>query len=179
MKRPKHFYRKNREYLFVDGYNICNHWESLRDLTKRDLEEARGKLMDLLAEFSHYSGIFVILVFDGYRVKKSPGSEFYYKGIRVVFTQELETADHYIERELSEIGRHRNVRVATSDQMEQQIILGSGGKRMSARELEIEVARAKEGIHRKSESLKKNAFRMGALDESTLERLRSFREDLE
>lgn len=162
----------------MDGYNILNHWENLKELTRKDLETARLTLMEILAEYSHYSGISVILVFDAYRVKKNPGSEFYYKGIRVVYTKEFETADHYIEKELSEIGRHRNVRVATSDNMEQQMILAKGGKRISARELEIEVQRGKEGIRRKSDDLKKTSPKFSSLDEKTMERLRNLKKKL-
>ncbi|MDO5714873.1 MAG: NYN domain-containing protein [Tissierellia bacterium] len=178
MKRPKHYYRKNREYLFVDGYNILNHWNFFKELLHSDLEEARRTLMDVLAEYSHFSGISIILVFDGYLVKKSPGSEFYYKGIRVVYTRELETADHYIEKELSEIGRHRNVRVATSDNMEQQMILAKGGKRVSARELEFEILRGKEGIRRKSKELKEDSPKLTTLDENTIEQLKKLKKKL-
>ena len=178
MKRPKHYYKKNKEYLFVDGYNILNHWTSLQELLHKDVEEARETLMDILAEYAHYSGIAIILVFDGYLVKKSPGSEFYYKGIRVVYTKELETADHYIEKELSEIGRHRNVRVATSDNIEQQMILAKGGKRLSARELEYEVQQGKDGIRKKSRDLKNSGKKLTTLDENTLEQLEALKQKL-
>ena len=52
----------------------------------------------------------------------------------------------YIEKATYEIGRHRRVRVATSDGMEQLIILGHGAQRVSARAFEEEVRQTSEEI---------------------------------
>ena len=54
-----------------------------------------------------------------------------------------ETADMYIEKVVHEIGRKYNVRVATSDRVEQVVTLGQGGTLVSAREFleEIEIVR--------------------------------------
>ena len=98
-------YKKGVHYLFVDGYNIMNQFSNLKNLMELDLEQAREKTMDMMAEFASSTGEYVILVFDGYLVKKSPGSNYMHKGIEVVFTKEFVTADHYIERELDKIGR--------------------------------------------------------------------------
>ena len=178
MGRVKSYYRKDQAYLFVDGYNIINSWSCFKDMLTEDFEGARLRLMDLLADYAHYSGQFVVLVYDGYRVKKNPGEEFFYKGIRVVFTKAFQTADHYIEQELNAIGRHRTVRVATSDSMEQQMILSRGGTRISARELELEVLNAKKGLVRRSKDLKDQA-RLDHLEEETLESLLDLRKRLD
>ena len=152
------------------GTNILNAWPSLAKDQEEDFEQARKKLMDRMVEYAHYTGQFVILVFDEYKVKKNPGEEFYYKGIHVVFTKAMQTADHYIEQELNLIGRHRRVRVATSDGMEQQIILSRGGTRISARELELEVAHAREGLLRRKNRLKEEGT-VNSLEEATMESL--------
>lgn len=167
--------RKIEEYLFVDGYNIINSWESLKNLKDVDLESARDKLMDVLSEYKYYSGIEIILVFDAYKVKGNIGSNIDYKGLKVVYTKESDTADHYIERKLNEMGKIKRVRVATSDWMEQQIVLGRGGTRISARELEMEIFDEKNIVERQTKTNKeKNNFTMGQLDQRIMDKLNSF-----
>lgn len=136
---------KREEYLLVDGYNIIFAWKELSDLAKTDLNAARGKLMDILSNFQGYRKMHLILVFDAYRVKGNPGSVEHYHNIDVVYTKEAETADQYIERVTHEISRKNyHVRVATSDGLEQIIIMGAGAIRVSARELYQEVQAAEE-----------------------------------
>ena len=121
------------EYLLVDGYNIIFAWDELNALAKDSLEAARHKLMDILCNYQGYQKCNLILVFDAYRVPGSPGSIEQYHNIHVVYTKEAETADMFIEHVTHEIGKGRRVRVATSDGMEQIIILGHGALRVSAR----------------------------------------------
>ena len=127
------------EYLLVDGYNIIFAWDELNALAKDSLEAARHKLMDILCNYQGYQKCNLILVFDAYRVPGSPGSIEQYHNIHVVYTKEAETADMFIEHVTHEIGKGRRVRVATSDGMEQIIILGHGALRVSARAFEEEV----------------------------------------
>ncbi|MBP2024835.1 NYN domain-containing protein [Peptoniphilus stercorisuis] len=174
----KIYYKKDEKYLFVDGYNIINSWEKLKNLSSQNLEDTRQKLMDEMSEFAIFTGESVILVFDGYMVKKSPGAIYKYKGILVVYTKEFETADHFIEKELHEIGRLRQVRVATSDNVEQQMILSRGGTRISARELEIEVENVKNNINKKSVELKNSNQKINAIDDKTLEKLEKLKEKI-
>ena len=134
---------KQEEYLLVDGYNIIFAWEELGNLAKTDLNAARCRLMDILCNFQAFRRMHLILVFDAYRVKGNPGSVERYHNIDVVYTKEAETADHYIEKVTHELSRKNNrVRVATSDGLEQIIILGAGAIRVSARELYEEVTAA-------------------------------------
>lgn len=174
MRRRK--YKKDVHYLFVDGYNIINQFSKLKSLMDKDLEQAREMTMDMLAEFKSQTGEYIILVFDGYMVKNSPGSNFMYKGIEVVFTKEFETADHYIERELDKIGRLRHVRVATSDNIEQQMVLARGGIRLSARELEAEIISEKMKMRRIKKNLREE--KLNSMGEN-LEILQKLRDDYE
>ena len=134
------------EYLLVDGYNIIFAWDELNALAKDSLEAARHKLMDILCNYQGYQKCNLILVFDAYRVPGSPGSIEQYHNIHVVYTKEAETADMFIERVTHEIGRNRRVRVATSDGMEQIIILGHGALRVSARMFHEEVQNVEKQI---------------------------------
>ncbi len=164
-----------KEYLFVDGYNIINSWEVLKSKVKESLEEARIYLLEILSEYQHYSGVIIIVVFDAHLVKGNMGTEEIYKGLRVVYTKENETADNFIERTLNEIGRIKRVRVATSDWMEQQIILSRGGTRISARELEVEIENSRKMIKRRRKKANiENNMQMGRLDEETIFKLKDW-----
>ena len=136
------------EYLLVDGYNIIIAWDELNALAKDSLEAARHKLMDILCNYQGYQKCNLILVFDAYRVPGSPGSIEQYHNIHVVYTKEAETADMFIEHVTHEIGKGRRVRVATSDGMEQIIILGHGALRVSARMFHEEVQNVEKQIRK-------------------------------
>ena len=130
------------DYLLVDGCNIIFAWEDLRDLAQADFHAAQTRLMDILSDYQGIKGCILILVFDAYRVEGHPEETFQYHNIHVVYTREAETADQYIERTVHKIGRKHNVTVATSDGLEQIIIMGQGAARISARGFKEEIASA-------------------------------------
>ena len=127
------------EYLLVDGYNIIFAWEELKAVAQTNLDAARQLLMDLLSNYQGFKKCVVILVFDAYKVPRNVQDVFKYHNIYVVYTKEAETADTYIERATYEIGKHHQVRVATSDGAEQLIILGHGALRLSATTFKAEL----------------------------------------
>ena len=131
-------------YLLVDGYNIIFAWDPLREMARENLESARLMLLDILCNFQGFEKCVVIAVFDAYRVKGNPGSTQRYRNIHVVYTREAETADTYIERATYAIARGHRVRVATSDSLEQLIILGHGAVKVSAQAF-LEEVQAAEG----------------------------------
>lgn len=166
-----------KEYLLVDGYNIIFAWEDLKELAAVNIDGAREKLMDILCNYQGFKKSTLILVFDAYKVKGNPGSVEIYHNIHVVYTKEAETADQYIEKTVHEIGRKYRVTVATSDQLEQVIILGQGGQRMSARELledVIEVSHQIRETARQKSSSEKN-YLFDHLDEETAARMERIR----
>ena len=131
-----------KEYLLVDGYNIIFSWDELSDLASVSMDGARQKLMDILSNYQGFKKCILILVFDAYKVKGGVGSIQKYHNIDVVYTKEAETADQYIEKVAHEFARDHHVTVATSDALEQIIILGRGAVRMSAKDLKKEILRA-------------------------------------
>ena len=136
------------EYLLVDGYNIVNAWPELKARAQTDLEGARLLLMDILSNYQGFTSQRVILVFDAYRVPNNPGRVVRHHNIDVVYTAEAETADSYIEKATYEISKRNRVRVATSDGLEQLIILGNGALRVPATELRREVEAVNADIRR-------------------------------
>lgn len=131
--------KTREEYLLVDGYNIIFAWEELKELAEVNIEGARDKLMDILCNYQGYRKCTVILVFDAYRVEGNLGKVQKYHNIIVVYTKEAETADQYIEKTVRNMGRKYDVTVATSDALEQIIIMGQGAQRLSAAGLKEEV----------------------------------------
>ena len=136
------------EFVLVDGYNILFAWDELKELAKSNLDAARHVLMNLLCNYQGYRGCAVILVFDAYKVPLNLGTVEKYHNIFVVYTKEAETADSYIERVTYELRGRRKVRVATSDNLEQLIILGHGAVRVSAKSFHDEVFGTNDEIRR-------------------------------
>lgn len=138
-RRIKTELKPQNEYLLVDGYNIIFAWDELKKIAESSLESARTALADILCNYRGFRKCEVILVYDAYKVKNNPGELERYHNIDIVYTKERETADMYIEKTSHRLSRNNKVRVATSDALEQLIILGGGALRISAAELKSEV----------------------------------------
>lgn len=132
---------RRKEYLIVDGYNMIFAWDGLREQAAYDLSGARERLLDLLSNYCGFHPCELIVVFDSYRVRGGTGSRSSHNNLRVVYTQEDESADLYIETLVGKIGKNYAVRVATSDALIQLSALRSGVLRVSAAELERELER--------------------------------------
>lgn len=143
--KPKQIY-SGVEYLLVDGYNIIFSWDELKKAANESLDLARSMLVNRLCNYQGYKQCELILVFDAYKVKEQERVVENYHNISIVYTKEAETADTYIERTAHKLSREHKVRVATSDGMEQVIIMGSGAFRMSAQELHEDVIRVEKEI---------------------------------
>ncbi len=126
------------EVLIVDGYNIINNWPEFESTKEGDLAHVREMLLEILADYRGYSGEEIILVFDAHQVK---GEESFSleKGVKIIYSRQGETADSVIEKLIYNLPKGVGVAVATSDRLEQQIVLGKGGIRISARELREKV----------------------------------------
>ena len=160
----------------MDGYNIIFAWDELKELAKVNIMSARDKLMDIMSNYQGFRRMTLILVFDAYKVEGNPGSVSTYHNIYVVYTKEAETADQYIEKTVHEIGRKHNVTVATSDALEQVIILGQGGRRLSAEGLREEVELAMQEM--RSEHLKESRSTRSYLFDNLPDELADYVEEL-
>ena len=132
----------------MDGYNIIFAWDDLKELAKVNIDSARDKLMDIMCNYQGYKKNHLILVFDAYKVTGGPGEVLAYHNIHVVYTKEAETADQYIEKTVRKISRDYHVTVATSDALEQIIIMGAGAARLSAAGLLEEVQQMQQEIRK-------------------------------
>ena len=171
--RPIPTQQDGPEYLLVDGYNIIFAWEELKAVSRESLEHARQCLMDILANYHGFHPCELIVVFDAYKVASNVGATEEYHGIHIVYTREAETADNYIEKTIYKIAKDHRVRVATSDALEQMIILGSGALRVSAAELHTQVQAAKveiDAILRRNNSRPDGASSVGTAMRRAMEK---------
>jgi len=168
-------------YLLVDGYNVIHARPELSAIAADSLEGARIKLCDILCEFMALSRYRIIVVFDAHMVPGGIGSVVEHNNVKIVFTKEAETADRYIEQAAYKLSKESNRRdhitVATSDALEQLIILGQGASRISASDLWVEMDGTKEQLrqrHIENTPVKKNPL-FGLLDKETAAKLEAMR----
>lgn len=167
---------KKEAYLLVDGYNVIFAWDELKELAEKNLDGARGRLLDLLCNYQAVKGCQLIAVFDAYRLAGHPTEVSDYHNIHVVFTKEAETADQYIEKFAHENSHKYDVTVATSDGLEQIIIIGEGCRLMSSRELKEDIERLSREIVREFEGA--NPGRGAGVGEKLAEKLQGIKEKL-
>lgn len=165
---------ERKKYVIVDGYNVIFAWDDLKKIADGNLEAARERLMDILCNYSAFSKVEVVLVFDAYKVQGNTGKKFNYNNIKVVYTKERELGDNYIEKLISDIGKNDNVRVVTSDNLIQLSAVRYGVLRVSAREFEKEVQNVERVIDELLYKINKSRpARIGEL----VEMIKSLKED--
>ena len=159
--RSSEVYEPVKKWYVIDGYNVIFAWDELRNLAQRDIAAAREKLIHIVSNFSAFSSVETVLVFDGYRVKGSSGEKSDYQGIHLVYTMENETADAYMQKLLSEMGKNDRVYVVTSDSLVQLSAMHSGALRRSAADFREEVENTNDEIRRILASQEKESFVIG------------------
>ncbi|MBA2435587.1 MAG: NYN domain-containing protein [Verrucomicrobiota bacterium] len=117
------------QYLLVDGHSIIFAWPELRSLHERRTSLARDALTRQLRDFQDWTGIHVVVVFDGRGAAVShvaePGE------IQVFYSRMGQTADSIIERLASKYAERYRLIVATGDYLEQETASASGAETLS------------------------------------------------
>ena len=134
--------------LYVDGYNVIGAWPQA-EREQWPLDESRDRLIHLLEDYAGYSGQEVVLVFDGHHSDRPLSTVETRPGLTLVYTRHGQTADQYIEHACGRLPVYREARVATSDHLEQTMILGRGATRLSSRELWRELSQTRSSGHAK------------------------------
>lgn len=164
-----------RPLLMVDGYNILGAWGAFKQ-NGWSLEEARDQLLHRLVDYAGYAGLAVLLVFDGHQTHRKQRTEETHGAVSLVYTRHGESADQYIEAAAGRHPKYRPLIVATSDSVEQTLVLGRGAVRISARELlrDIESARGQGQKVAAPAPVKGNTFEsfLSPQQQAQLERLR-------
>ncbi|MCE5343484.1 MAG: NYN domain-containing protein [Eubacteriales bacterium] len=161
--------------LYVDGYNVIGAWPEAQR-AEWPLPESRDRLSQLLEDYAGYSGQEVVLVFDGHHGDRPTVTVEQREALTVVYTAHGQTADQYIEFTCGRLPVYREVRVATSDQLEQTMILGRGATRLSSRELLNELAQTRaKGRQQNTQASSGRAKLFSTLNEEQRERLEKLR----
>jgi len=169
-----------KRYLLIDGYNIINAWPVLKEFAKNSLEDARDQLIQMLVDYKAFTDQNIWVIFDAHQVKGGDNRKMNVKGIHIVYTKENQTADSFIEVKTSELTKKRfnEVRVATSDWAEQQVVMGSGASRLSARELLIEIEDNTKRIVKKTETINSSRYFLSdRIDKKIVKKLEEWRKE--
>ncbi|WP_438466451.1 NYN domain-containing protein [Streptococcus pluranimalium] len=168
-----------KRILLVDGYNMIAFWQETRQLFKKNqLDDARNVLLRKLNNYANFEHLDIICVFDAQFV---PGTRQRYDQYRVevIFTEEDETADSYIERMAAELNNPINlVEVATSDLNEQWTVFSQGALRVPARELEERVNTVKSNLDKMSQNIDMKTPKLRPWDEQQLSQLQHLLDEL-
>lgn len=101
--------------IIVDGYNVIHKWKSLAKF-KKDMELARSRLIEVLANYQGYIGEEIIVVFDS-SLKDKPHPGAIPPNIRVVFAPQGQSADTFIERFVYSHNDPARITVVTGDSL--------------------------------------------------------------
>jgi len=117
-------------YLIVDGHSIIFAWPELRALHSKKTASARHRLTKLLTGYQDFTGVNVVVVFDGRGTTVSQETE--PGGIQIFYSSSGHTADDIVERLVAKYGKTYPITVATSDRLEQQTAITFGADCISA-----------------------------------------------
>lgn len=120
-------------YLIVDGHSVIFAWPELRALHERRSSLAREALIKRLRNYQDWTGVPVVVVFDGsgsaITELSDPGE------IQIFYSRDGQTADSVIERLAAKYAVNFDLIVATSDYMERQTVMASGAESISTETL--------------------------------------------
>ena len=121
------------DYLIVDGHSVIFAWPELREMHQRRTSLARDALVRKLRDYQDWTGVRVVVVFDGrgtaVDASAEPGE------IQIFYSRAGQTADSVVERLASKYGSHYRLLVATSDYLEQETASACGAECISAEAL--------------------------------------------
>lgn len=118
------------DYLIVDGHSVIFAWPELRALHDRRSSLARDALTRKLRDYQDWTGVKVVVVFDGKGASvdatADPGE------IQIFYSRDGQTADAIVERLASKYSPEFKLLVATSDYLEQETVSACGAECVSA-----------------------------------------------
>ena len=128
-------------YLIVDGHSIIFAWPELRKLQAHRSALAREALLKQLRHYQDWTGVRVVIVFDGKGKKIDASSE---PGeVQIFYSRSGQSADAIIERLASKYAKHFELMVATSDSLEAETVQACGAEWISSEGLRDLLSRAR------------------------------------
>jgi predicted RNA-binding protein with PIN domain len=120
---------KRAQYLIVDGHSVIFAWPELRKLHVRRSSLAREALIKQLRDYQDWTGVRVVIVFDGKGTKVEAAAE--PGDVQIFYSRSGQSADAIIERLASKYARDFELMVATSDLMEAETVQACGAEWIS------------------------------------------------
>jgi len=117
-------------YLIVDGHSIIFAWPELRKLQSRRSSLAREALTKRLRDYQDWTGVHVVVVFDGKGKRIEATSD--PADVQVFYSRAGQTADAIVERLASIYAKRFELMVATSDSLEAETVQACGAEWISA-----------------------------------------------
>lgn len=111
-------------YLIVDGHSVIFAWPDLRKLHQRRTSLAREELIKRLRDYQDWTGIHVVVVFDGKGKDITNQSDPH--DIQVFYSRAGQTADSIVERLAGKYAARFCLTIATSDNLERETALAFG-----------------------------------------------------
>ena len=124
---------QRRNYLIVDGHSVIFAWPDLRQLHDRRTALARDELAKRLRDYQDWTGVHVVVVFDGKGSHVSNAADPH--GIQIFYSRKGQTADAIVERLASKYATRFHIIVATSDILEQETAAACGAECISPESL--------------------------------------------
>ena len=111
-------------YLIVDGHSVIFAWPELRKLHARRSSLAREALLKQLRDYQDWTGVHVVVVFDGKGKKVDAISN--PSEVQVFYSRSGQSADAIIERLANKYAKRYELVVATSDSMVAETVNACG-----------------------------------------------------
>jgi predicted RNA-binding protein with PIN domain len=130
-------------YLIVDGHSVIFAWPELRKLHARRSSLARETLVKQLRDYQDWTGVHVVVVFDGKGRKVEATSD--PADVQIFYSRSGQSADAIIERLASKYAKRYELVVATSDSLEAETVHACGAEWISPDGLRGLLANARRG----------------------------------
>ena len=121
--------QSRERYLIVDGHSVIFAWPELRKVHARRSSAAREALLKQLRDYQDWTGVHVVVVFDGKGKKVDAISD--PADVQVFYSRSGQSADAIIERLASKYAQRFEIMVATSDSMEAETVRACGAESIS------------------------------------------------
>src|SRR2546429_2815280 len=116
-------------YLIVDGHSVIFAWPELRKLHARRSSLARETLVKQLRDYQDWTGVHIVVVFDGKGKKVEATSD--PADVQIFYSRSGQSADSIIERLASKYAKRFELTVATSDSMEAETVQACSAESIS------------------------------------------------
>lgn len=124
--------------IIVDGYNVIYKWKSLSNYIS-NMEIARTKLVNILANYQGYIEEEVVVVFDS-AIREAPQrAEDTPQNIQVIYAPSSQGADIFIEHMVYTYTDPKDITVITADSLERMGVIKNGAKTVAPERFEKDV----------------------------------------